>query len=344
MGKLNCLPPNCTINETNSYNDVWQRKNDPFDLELIRRVFMSVIEASEILGRDQSRRDTWRSTLRNLADLPANGPIIARFEGDRTKTHGFCVVDTMGPDLAGVYGPGERPVGRGPQSSMRLHPAPAPSASATVGWPRPSAHRGAPRAGGQGPSTVRWAATRFPSGIMGEGGVKPVPGYGRGTPQVLIGESGPAFCAAVNEMLLQSWPDGVIRVFPAVPAEWSDASYCRLVALGALAVSACRRGGQTRHVVIESGQGSPCSLALPAAWKRADLRVREMPANRVIDPKWDGEVALFTTARGTTYVVDRPSDAFETHVAPAFEAKPAAGPRKYTGLGPVVVHGDFRSK
>jgi hypothetical protein len=115
-----------------------------------------------------------------------------------------------------------------------------------------------------------------------------------------------------------------------------------LGALGALAVSACRRGGQTRHVVIESGQGAPCRLALPATWQRADLRVREMPAGRVVEPKWEGDVAVFATARGATYVVDRPSDAFETHAPPAAEARPATGPRKYTGLGPTVVREDSR--
>jgi hypothetical protein len=339
-GKLNCLPPNCTINETNSYDDVWQRKNDPFDLELVRRVFLNVIEASEVLGCDATRRETWRGTLRDLADLPANGPIIARFEGDRTKSHGFCVVDTMGP-----IWPACTVRGSDPRAAATILDAFASGAGVqcfSYSWmAAASAHAGRPDLAVKALYGQLGRHT-FPSGVMGEGGVEPVPGYGRGAPRVLIGESGPAFCAAVNEMLLQSWPDGVIRVFPAVPAEWSNVSYRRLGALGALAVSACRRGGQTRHVVIESGQGAPCRLALPATWQRADLRVREMPAGRVVEPKWEGDVAVFATARGATYVVDRPSDAFETHAPPAAEARPATGPRKHTGLGPTVVREDSR--
>jgi hypothetical protein len=67
------------------------------------------------------------------------------------------------------------------------------------------------------------------------------------------------------------------------------------------------------------------------------MRVRELSAGRPVDVKWDGNVAVFATAPGATYVVDRASDPFESHAAPAVAAKPATGPRKHTGLGPRVV-------
>jgi hypothetical protein len=67
-----------------------------------------------------------------------------------------------------------------------------------------------------------------------------------------------------------------------------------------------------------------------------------MPTGRAVELKWEGDIAVFATARGATYVVDRPSDAFDTHAPPAIESKPAAGPRKYTGLGPIVFQGDIR--
>jgi len=334
-GKLNCLPPNCTINETNSYDDVWQRKNDPFDLELTRRLFTSVVEASEILGRDEARREAWRTILRDLADLPANGPVIARFEGDTTKSHGFCVVDTMGPIWPACTLPRSDP--RVVATILDAFASGAGVQCFSYSWmAAASARAGRPDLAvkalyGQLGRHV------FPSGVMGEGGVEQVPSYGRGAPRVLIGESGPAFCAAVNEMLLQSWPDGVIRVFPAVPAEWSDAHCCRLGALGAMTVSASRSGGQTRHVVIESHQGAPCRLALSAGWQRADLRVRQMPPGRAVEVKWDGDVAAFATAAGATYVVDRPGDPFESQAPCAAGGKPATGARKYTGIGPRCV-------
>jgi alpha-L-fucosidase 2 len=57
---------------------------------------------------------------------------------------------------------------------------------------------------------------------------------------------------AVQEMLLQSWSptpgvrdSGVIRIFPATPVEWADASFEDLHAEGGASVSALRRAGKT---------------------------------------------------------------------------------------------------
>ena len=57
---------------------------------------------------------------------------------------------------------------------------------------------------------------------------------------------------AVHEMLLQSWSPtpgvrdtSVIRIFPATPSEWADASFEDLRAEGGVSVSAVRAGGKT---------------------------------------------------------------------------------------------------
>jgi len=64
---------------------------------------------------------------------------------------------------------------------------------------------------------------------------------------------------AMQEMLLQSW-GGVIRVFPAVPAAWSEVAFDDLRAEGAILVSARREAGVTRWVRIESLAGEPCRV------------------------------------------------------------------------------------
>lgn len=73
-----------------------------------------------------------------------------------------------------------------------------------------------------------------------------------------------AGAAAIHEILLQSWsrePFGTeIRVFPAVPDAWPDATIHRLRAEGAFLVSAARRGGRTRFVRVESLAGAPCRV------------------------------------------------------------------------------------
>jgi alpha-L-fucosidase 2 len=64
---------------------------------------------------------------------------------------------------------------------------------------------------------------------------------------------------SLQDMLLQSW-GGQIRVFPAVPAEWSEAVFHDWRAEGAFLISAVRRGGKTRWVRIKSLAGEPCLI------------------------------------------------------------------------------------
>ena len=64
---------------------------------------------------------------------------------------------------------------------------------------------------------------------------------------------------ALQDMLLQSWGDR-IRIFPAMPAEWKEATFHNLRAEGAFLVSAARRDCKTRWVRIKSLAGAPCRV------------------------------------------------------------------------------------
>ncbi|MFH1496265.1 MAG: glycoside hydrolase family 95-like protein [Verrucomicrobiota bacterium] len=75
----------------------------------------------------------------------------------------------------------------------------------------------------------------------------------------------------VNDMLLQSW-GGVLRVFPAAPALWQNASFANLRAQGAFLVSAERRDGRVRRVEIRSLAGEPCRVRVPG-WTAENVRV-----------------------------------------------------------------------
>lgn len=84
---------------------------------------------------------------------------------------------------------------------------------------------------------------------------------------------------AVNEMLLQSWsptpgtPDtGVIRVFPAMPWAWHDASFCELRAEGGHKVSAKREHNATTWFRVVAG-------------KRGLVRIRDNFGGSI--PKWN---------------------------------------------------------
>ena len=81
----------------------------------------------------------------------------------------------------------------------------------------------------------------------------------------MYAESGPVLetplsaAHAVHEMLMQSWGDK-IRVFPAMPASWTDVVFHNLLAEGAFLVSAERRAGTTQWVRLRSLAGEPCRV------------------------------------------------------------------------------------
>lgn len=64
-------------------------------------------------------------------------------------------------------------------------------------------------------------------------------------------EGGFCFAAALQEMLLQSW-NGTIRIFPAIPPFWENASFHNFLAEGGISVSAERRHGNTLWVELIS--------------------------------------------------------------------------------------------
>ncbi len=70
--------------------------------------------------------------------------------------------------------------------------------------------------------------------------------------------------SATMDLLLQSWR-GKIRVFPAVPSTWRDATFRDLRAEGGFLVSAAREQGRTAWVTVTSEAGEPCVVRV-ADW------------------------------------------------------------------------------
>jgi alpha-L-fucosidase 2 len=99
-------------------------------------------------------------------------------------------------------------------------------------------------------------------------------------PNTFYTEAGPVIetplsgATSVQDMLLQSW-GGKVRVFPAVPAIWSDASFATLRAEGGYLVSAVRHGGHTAWVKVEyvGHEANPpaCQIVIND-WKGAVVR------------------------------------------------------------------------
>jgi hypothetical protein len=73
--------------------------------------------------------------------------------------------------------------------------------------------------------------------------------------------------ASIMELLLQSW-GGKIRVFPAIPDGWKEASFDKLRAQGGFLVSASRIQGKTEWISVKSLTGEPCIVKVPG-WGNA---------------------------------------------------------------------------
>ncbi|MRT93811.1 hypothetical protein EMN46_12750 [Ancylomarina sp. 16SWW S1-10-2] len=72
---------------------------------------------------------------------------------------------------------------------------------------------------------------------------------------------------AIMEYNLQSWGEK-IRIFPATPNDWKEASFSDLLAQGGFLVSASLKNGKTDWVSIESQAGQPCTVKIPG-WTNA---------------------------------------------------------------------------
>ena len=87
-------------------------------------------------------------------------------------------------------------------------------------------------------------------------------------------EEGPFFTdRAIQELLLQSWGDGIVRIFPAVPtgAEWKGVAFHDFLAKGAFLISAKKVDGITRFIQLKSLAGEPCKVQTNMAGKLSIL-------------------------------------------------------------------------
>jgi alpha-L-fucosidase 2 len=87
-------------------------------------------------------------------------------------------------------------------------------------------------------------------------------GYSSMTYRPFTLEGNFAFASAIQEMLIQSHT-GVVRLFPAIPADWSYAKFSQLRTYGAFLVSAQMRRGEVVEAVITSTAGGMISLHNP---------------------------------------------------------------------------------
>ena len=87
-----------------------------------------------------------------------------------------------------------------------------------------------------------------------------------------------AFASGIHEMLMQSHT-GTIRLFPAIPAKWSDVSFKDLRAVGGFLVSATRTNGEVAEFTIRATVDGTATYLNPYT---NTIESREMTAGEVI--------------------------------------------------------------
>lgn len=87
-------------------------------------------------------------------------------------------------------------------------------------------------------------------------------GYSKMTYRPFTLEGNFAFASAIQEMLLQSHT-GVVKLFPAIPAEWENVSFSKLRTYGAFLISAKMENNDVIRVEITSEKGGEIVLENP---------------------------------------------------------------------------------
>jgi alpha-L-fucosidase 2 len=234
------------------------------DLFLIRFLAQSLLEADKILNLNDPEAGRWRETLDRLADYHAdeNGLKISREMGlEFSHRHHSHLMGIYPLDLLSVEdGQKTRDLIRRSIEHWRRT-----GYMMWTGWAFPWASCIASRAGYP---NMSWAmldmyATGFitPATLHVNGDYRQF-GYSQFTYEPMTLEAGFAYAAALMEMLLQS-QRGIIRVFPALPDSWKDASFVGLRAEGAFLVSAVMRNSEVSEVEIHSEAGGLCRLKNP---------------------------------------------------------------------------------
>ncbi len=104
-----------------------------------------------------------------------------------------------------------------------------------------------------------------------------LPGIGDNTMYREVGmcaETPFSFVKSLNEMLLQSH-NGIIKIFPAIPDVWPEASFINLRTEGAFLISALRKNGQTNFFSVKSLAGGQCII-------QSDMAVDSLLASPVV--------------------------------------------------------------
>ena len=249
-------------------NDLESWSPDPTcDLSLVRNLIRYTSAAAGVLGVDLAKRGEWMKMDARLAPYPVGKgglkvqPDTDYFRSHRHPMHLFPIFP--GEDLTVEGSLSDRKL---IEESIRMwvHKG----TGEWTGWSYPYGSMIASRArrGNHALQLLETyqAAYIWPNGFHVNGDYKKR-GFSFFEYEPFTVEAECAFTAAVNEMLLQSW-GGRLRIFPALPDEWTDVAFRDLRAEGGLLVSAEMRRGEIVSATIRSEQGGEAKVVFPLGY------------------------------------------------------------------------------
>ena len=99
-----------------------------------------------------------------------------------------------------------------------------------------------------------------------------------------------AFASGIQEMLIQSHT-GVVKLFPAIPADWKDLSFTKLRTYGAFLISAEMKNGAVSNIEITAEKGGKLVLENPFAGQEFKTEFKyEMDGSNLVFETKPGEV------------------------------------------------------
>ena len=235
-----------------------------YNLAILRWLLNSLVEATQNDESMTAQRNQWLAWLNDLVDYPvdANGLMIAANQSvDMSHRHyshllALYPLFQLNPDS---------PADRALVDKSVVHWHKIDGGKELAGY----SYTGAASlyaALGRGNDAYA-ILNRFLNGSIGISQLLPntmyVEMYGKNP----VIETPLSAASSITELLLQSWGQKV-RLFPAIPDDWTECAFMDLRAQGGFLVSAALKAGKTDWVAIESLKGERCVLKIPH-WENA---------------------------------------------------------------------------
>ena len=269
---------------SNARETYWDVRNAISDLAAVRLLFPLAIETSLQLGLDTESRAGWQTILDHIAPyqvsngayLPHDPPAV------QSRNNENVALELVWPDDQTGIGHADQ------QAAIATWNArPFPYANVWANDHVHAARLGLGNEAFQGMKYMLQKYQNYPNGLTAnDNGVFEYLGI---------------HLTAMNESLLQSF-DGVIRVFPAVPADAGFVGRFTLLAEDGLLVSSEREAGEVKYIGLKSLNGRPARVVNP--WNGQPVRVRRTSDNAILAVGSDAEIS-FPTTKNTVYVVER---------------------------------------